>query len=103
MKKAKRPDCSQAAFGTRGLLERNIVVGDLGSLGVCFLRGALVHTAVRSGAASASTASRAFSTLAAAQHHQVVHDDFSLIFLLAGLFVVPRAGAQRALNVDGAP
>src|SRR4051812_17972339 len=93
---------AQAAFGTRDSLERNIVVGDLGCLRVGFLRSALVHAAVGCGPAAASAATRAFATLATAQHDEVVHNDFSLIFLLARFFVVPRASAQRAFDVNGA-
>src|SRR4051794_4406054 len=81
------------------MLEGDVVVGDLGRLRVGFFRRALVHTAVGCGTPCASTAACAFAT---AQHDQVIHDDFGFIFLLARFFVVPRAGAQRAFNVNRA-
>src|SRR5690242_3101483 len=81
-------------------LERDIVVGDLGGLGMRFFGRALIHAAV--GCRSAGAAASSAGTFSATEHDQIVHDDFSLIFFLAGFLVVPRAGAQRAFDVNRA-
>src|SRR4051812_42626029 len=87
-------------------LEGDVFVCDLG----CGFVRALVHAAAAGRSTFGASAAGGLVVFAAAglaasatEQYQVVDDDLGLVLLLAGLFVVPGVGAERALDVDGAP
>src|SRR5215468_9897078 len=87
-------------------LERNVFVRD-GVSRRCFfmLRRALIEVVRIPGTAAVAAIPTTAALTAfplAADHYQVVHDDLSLVLLLAALFVIPGRSAQRAFDVDGA-
>src|SRR5438552_2622163 len=85
-----------------GCLERNIIIAD-GSRGRCRLGFVSTLVEIISSSGGATRASREVSSTAgfspAAQQNQIVNHDFSHVFLLPGLLIVPGVGSQTSFDV----